>query len=100
MTLLSVKALRHYHEVGLLVPAEVDPSTGYRRYGIAQVPTAQAIRRLRELGMPLEEVRIVIDPPEVSARNHAMTTPPRRMEDELDRTRETVTSLRMLLSET
>lgn len=31
MTHLSVKALRHYHDVGLLEPVEVDPSSGYRR---------------------------------------------------------------------
>ena len=48
MTFLSVKALRHYHEVGLLPPAEVDPDTGYRRYQLEQVPMAQVIRRLRE----------------------------------------------------
>jgi MerR family regulatory protein len=29
-TCLSVKTLRHYHEVGLLEPAHVDPSSGYR----------------------------------------------------------------------
>ena len=32
MTYLSVKALRHYHDVGLLEPALVDPATGYRHY--------------------------------------------------------------------
>src|SRR4029079_8550337 len=32
MTFVSVKALRHYHEVGLLAPAAVDPGSGYRRY--------------------------------------------------------------------
>jgi hypothetical protein len=32
MTFLSVKALCHYHEVGLLPPAEIDSDTGYRRY--------------------------------------------------------------------
>jgi hypothetical protein len=49
MTFLSVKTLRHYHEIGLLPPAEVDRESGYRRYALAQVPTAQVIRRLREL---------------------------------------------------
>jgi DNA-binding transcriptional MerR regulator len=32
---LSIKTLRHYHEVGLLEPAEIDPSSGYRRYTLA-----------------------------------------------------------------
>ena len=99
MTFLSVKALRHYHEVGLLPPAEIDADTGYRRYEVGQVPTAQAIRRLRELGMPVDEVRVVIDAPDVDARNTAISAHLRRMEGELDRTRATVKSLRMLLDQ-
>ena len=50
MTHLSVKALRHYHDVGLLEPAEVDRSSGYRLYDASQVPVAQVIRRFRDLG--------------------------------------------------
>jgi DNA-binding transcriptional MerR regulator len=69
MTFLSVKTLRHYHDIGLLAPATIDAETGYRRYDVAQVPTAQAIRRLRELGMPTEDVRVVLEAPDVRSRN-------------------------------
>lgn len=100
MTFLSVKALRHYHEVGLLPPAEVDPDSGYRRYEVGQVPTAQVIRRLRELGMSLDEVRAVIEAPDVLARNEAISAHLLRMEGELEQTRATVKSLRLLLDET
>lgn len=100
MTFLSVKALRHYHEVGLLRPAKIDPESGYRRYELAQVPTAQVIRRLRELGMSLDDVRRVIEAPDVPSRNDAISTHLRRMEGELEQTRETVKSLRMLLDMT
>ena len=100
MTFLSVKALRHYHEVGLLPPAEIDPETGYRRYEVGQVPTAQVIRRLRELGMSLDGVRAVIEAPDVRARNAAISVHLRRMEGELEQTRTTVKSLRLLLDET
>ena len=55
MTHLSIKALRHYHDVGLLEPAEIDPTSGYRFYEPSQVPIAQVIRRFRDLGMPLDE---------------------------------------------
>jgi DNA-binding transcriptional MerR regulator/effector-binding domain-containing protein len=97
MTLLSVKALRHYHELGLLRPADIDDDTGYRRYRLEQVPTAQVIRRLRELGMSLDDVRAVIEAPDVSARNAAISAHLRRMEGELEQTRATVSSLRLLL---
>jgi DNA-binding transcriptional MerR regulator len=99
MTFLSVKALRHYHEVGLLAPAEVDPDSGYRRYDLAQVPKAQVIRRLRELGMPIEDVRSVVDASDVQSRNAAISGHLRRMEKELETTRSTVESLRLLLDE-
>ena len=46
MTHLSVVTLRHYHEVGLLTPAEIDPQSGYRFYAPGQVRIAQVIRRL------------------------------------------------------
>jgi DNA-binding transcriptional MerR regulator len=42
-THLSVKALRHYDDLGLLVPAAVDPASGYRRYQAAQTPAAHLI---------------------------------------------------------
>lgn len=97
MTYLSVKALRHYHEIGLLEPADVDAATGYRLYRPRQVPTAQVIRRLRDLGMPLEGIRAVLDAPDVASRNTAMADHLRRMEQQLERTQATVASLRRLL---
>jgi DNA-binding transcriptional MerR regulator len=54
---LSVKALRHYDEIGLLPPDAVDDETGYRFYAASQLPTAEAVRRLRRLDLPLEDIR-------------------------------------------
>jgi DNA-binding transcriptional MerR regulator len=54
---VTAKALRHYDQIGLLHPAATDPATGYRRYEQDQVDQARLIRRLRELELPLEEVR-------------------------------------------
>ncbi len=70
MTRLSVKALRHYDELGLLVPAVVDPSSGYRYYTYGQANRAEAIRVLRSLDMPLEDVReaLAADDPLVAAK--------------------------------
>lgn len=45
--------LRHYDEIGLLVPEETDPWTGYRRYAAAQLMTANRITALRGLGFSL-----------------------------------------------
>src|SRR4051812_43512691 len=58
---LTVKALRHYDAIGLLEPAEVDAWTGYRMYGMAQVDHGRLIRRLRDLGLTLAEVRLALE---------------------------------------
>jgi len=57
---LSVGALRHYDELDLLRPADTDRFTGYRRYRPEQLETARVIGRLRELEMPLDEIRDVL----------------------------------------
>jgi DNA-binding transcriptional MerR regulator len=99
MTYLSVKALRHYHEVGLLEPALVDPATGYRRYASTQVATAQAIRRFRDLEMPIDDVRHVLHAPDVATRNRAILVHLERMHQQLEQTQATVASLQALLSD-
>ncbi len=97
ITHLSVKTLRHYHEVGLLEPVDVDPNTGYRRYTTGQVPTAQVIRRFRSLDMPVEAVRAVLTAPDLGARNAVIADHLSRLEDELDRMQLSIASLRNLL---
>jgi DNA-binding transcriptional MerR regulator/effector-binding domain-containing protein len=97
VTHLSVKTLRHYHEVGLLKPATVNPDTGYRYYSSEQVPTAQVIRRLRDLGMPVGEVKAVLDAADAPARNALIAAHLDRLEAELAQTRSAVESLRNLL---
>jgi DNA-binding transcriptional MerR regulator len=97
-THLSVKALRHYDDIGLLQPAEVDPSSGYRRYASAQIPSAHVIRRFRDLDMPLDEIRLVLDAPDVDARDRAIVTHLQRMESALEHTQATVASLRAVLN--
>ena len=57
---LSVKALRHYDELGLLRPAHVDVATQYRYYDRRQAPAAIAIALLRSLDVPLPAIRDVL----------------------------------------
>src|SRR5438067_10341335 len=60
-TALSPRALRSYDRLGLLRPTNVDPESRYRRYGPDQVRRGQAIRMLRELELPLLEIRELLD---------------------------------------
>src|SRR5262249_9492178 len=98
MTHLSVKALRHYHDTGVLEPAAVDPFTGYRSYDTGQVPAAQVIRRLRDLRMPLDSIRTVLRAGDVETRNREIAAHLARMERQLEQTRDSVAGLRALLS--
>jgi DNA-binding transcriptional MerR regulator len=58
---LTASALRFYDREGVLVPADVDAQTGYRRYAVAQVRGARLLASLRRVGMPLAEVALVLD---------------------------------------
>lgn len=98
MTRLSRKALRHYHELGLLEPARIDPVSGYRYYDTGQVRAAQLIRRFRDLDMPVPEVKAVLEAPDDSARDEVVAAHLRRLESRLDRTRDAISALRGLLS--
>jgi DNA-binding transcriptional MerR regulator len=97
ITHLSVKTLRHYHQVGLLEPAAVNPDTGYRYYSAEQIPAAQVIRRLRDLDMPIAAVNAVLAAPDVPARNALIAAHLDWLETELAQTRAAVDSLRDLL---
>jgi DNA-binding transcriptional MerR regulator len=59
---VSVRALHHYDEIGLLKPAQVGEN-GYRYYGQDELLRLQQILFHRELGFPLEEIRKVLDAP-------------------------------------
>lgn len=53
---VSVRMLRHYHEIGLLVPAEIDDRNGYRGYDAAQLDDLRRIAMLRAVGVPLADI--------------------------------------------
>ncbi|MEV0714812.1 MerR family transcriptional regulator [Asanoa sp. NPDC050611] len=97
LTHLSVRTLRRYHEAGLLEPAHVDRFTGYRFYTAEQIPPAQVIHRLRELDVPLAEVKSILATDDPGRRTELIARHLQRLEAELDRTRAAVVSLRQLL---
>jgi DNA-binding transcriptional MerR regulator len=61
LTRVTIKALRHYDRLGLLVPAHVDPATRYRHYAARQVTDLQRILALKELGFSLEHIRDLLE---------------------------------------
>ncbi|WP_205616767.1 MerR family transcriptional regulator [Streptomyces sp. OM5714] len=57
---LGVSALRFYDRAGVLVPARVDPASGYRWYAPEQLDEARVLARLRRAGMPLADIRLAL----------------------------------------
>jgi DNA-binding transcriptional MerR regulator len=58
---VSPRMLRHYDELGLLLPQRVDPVTGYRSYGVAQLSRLHRVLALRDLGFSLDQIHAVLD---------------------------------------
>ncbi|MFZ4895018.1 MerR family transcriptional regulator [Plantibacter sp. Mn2098] len=60
---VSVRMLRHYDAIGLLRPASVDASSGYRHYEVTQLRTLLRIVELRDLGCSLDDAADVLAAP-------------------------------------
>jgi DNA-binding transcriptional MerR regulator len=58
---VTVKTLRHYETIGLLVPIEIDRWTGYRYYDTSQLKRMNSIIYLKKLGFSLEEITDILD---------------------------------------
>jgi DNA-binding transcriptional MerR regulator/effector-binding domain-containing protein len=97
LTHLSIKTLRYYHEVGLLEPAVVDPDSGYRYYRPGQAHSAHLVRRFRDLGLPVADVKAVLAAPDLTARDAILAGHLDRMREQLRQTEAAVDSLRRML---
>jgi DNA-binding transcriptional MerR regulator len=62
MARVSVRALHHYDEIGLLKPASIG-GNGYRYYDRPELYRLQQILLYREFGVPLEEIKTILDAP-------------------------------------
>ncbi|MER5423437.1 MerR family transcriptional regulator [Streptosporangium roseum] len=91
---LSVKQLRHYDELGLLVPAYVDEQTGYRYYRPAQAREALSIGLLRSLDVPLAVIGQVL-----SGTAGVLAGVRDDLEAELARRRRTIRALERVMAE-
>lgn len=95
---LTVSALRFYDRVGLVVPAVVDPDTGYRRYDGQQVAPARLVAGLRRVGMPLAEIALVLAAlPDATSAHRLIDDHLRRLEDGLTHARRELSHIHRLL---
>ncbi|MFD6222510.1 DNA polymerase III subunit beta family protein [Nocardia asteroides] len=81
---LSASALRFYADAGVLVPAVVDATTGYRYYAPGQATTARLVRSLRAVDMPLPAVVTVLAEPDPARRASLVDDHLHALDDHLD----------------
>lgn len=60
LTQISIYMLRHYDEIGLLIPEQVDESTGYRYYSERQLSIAGKIQALKSMGLSLNLIKEIL----------------------------------------
>jgi DNA polymerase III subunit beta len=95
---LTVSALRFYDRVGVLVPAVVDPVTGYRRYAPHQIRPARVLAGLRRVGMTLVDITRVLEQlPDPAAVRGLLDGHLRRLEDGLADARRELSRIHALL---
>lgn len=58
---VSIRMLRHYDEIGLLRPAQIDPESGYRYYNENQLPIVGRITALKDMGFGLAAIGEMLD---------------------------------------
>ena len=85
LTGLSIGALRHYDDLDLLQPAEIDRFTSYRFYALDQLELGRAIARLRDLEVPLEEIRAVLGSDDPAEQRRRVASQAARVQARVDR---------------
>lgn len=71
---VTTRLLRYYDQLGLLSPAEVDASSGYRRYSAEQLPRLNRILALKEMGFSLDEISDLVEAEVPAAEMRGMLT--------------------------
>jgi DNA-binding transcriptional MerR regulator len=69
---VSTRQLRHYDHLGLLRPELIDRQTGYRYYGVKQLPRLNRLLALKELGLSLEQIGPMLNEQLTSAELRGM----------------------------
>jgi DNA-binding transcriptional MerR regulator len=93
---LTIGALRHYDEEGVLVPADVDAATGYRRYRRDQLQMARAVAVLRDLELSLPAIRALLEADEPDRRATILREERVRLEARTARLQRALHRLQML----
>lgn len=90
---VTIKTLRHYEKIGLLLPRRIDPDSGYRYYDTEQIPDMLLIHRLKRYGLSLAEIRTFLSQPDKHARFYTLEAQKYRLQKQLMEIQQTLEDL-------
>ncbi len=106
---ITIKALRYYHKMGILIPKYIDESSGYRYYSIEQFVYIDIIKGCRSLGTSIKELQEIFQQCDtdkllefLEAKRYEAKENINKMNkviENIDTLRETVTSSKEILNE-
>jgi DNA-binding transcriptional MerR regulator len=96
---VSAKTLRFYDEIGLLRPAAVDPRTHYRFYQAGQLQVLASILALKELGVPLAEIRRAVGNKSAITARELLQDLKKRVERTIDNGRQSLSWIESALEQ-
>src|SRR4051794_25727102 len=100
LTGLSIPQLRRYHQQGILVPADIDSTTSYRRYQRSQLGVARTIASLRRVDVPIADlVAIASHHPTSAERLSVLRRQRQRLTDRIADTQHLVELVDQLIEE-
>ena len=82
---VSIKSLRHYDEIGLLKPMHIDPDTGYRYYAYSQFSFIDKIKRYKNVGLSLKDLKDVFQSKDLERLEELLREQNRALEEEARR---------------
>lgn len=94
-----MRMLRHYGDHGILVPAEVDPASGYRRYTEEQLAEAAHVRRLRDVGFTVSAISVLLAARGTESYRQALVLQRSALGDELRAAKERLALIDQLLDQ-
>lgn len=84
LTNLTVRALHHYEELGILLPEKIDNITSYRYYSAGQLATVNKIKMLQQTGLPLKVIKVIVESNDANLLEHHYELREAEIHDELE----------------
>ncbi|MGL4695541.1 MerR family transcriptional regulator [Enterococcus larvae] len=80
----TVRTLRHYEKIGLMLPTTIDQQSGYRFYEANQIGTINKIKMLQQIGLSLETIKEIIEKQQADILNYYYEIKENELQQEME----------------